>query len=540
MNWRRFSMVSVPLRLWQQSLLTRSVVTMGALTAVTVLVASFIMVGLTSSSLFNSRLDHVLESSNRAANQAQSMFSSSSANSQAAVQSLLYSVLSTTESITASQDVALFSTPSSSTSAFGLDVTSSGVERQDVPQSLRAKVQSDAGRLWWQSIALDNSGRPGIVTGISLSVPLSGRHELYVVYDLGNDQATLQHLQWMLVGGGASVVLLVALITWLVVGAVLRPVRVAAETSENIAAGALSERLPVRGRDEVTVLASSFNSMADALQLKITELAALTQMQQRFVSDVSHELRTPLTTIRLATDTLYSHRDAFDPVSLRSAELLFEQTDRFETLLADLLEMSRFDAKVAAIDASTVDLGHIAERIVQELADVADRQSVKLVCRCRKGDLTVDGDASRLDRIVRNLVANALEYGSGHPVTVEVAGGPASVAVSVRDHGEGLTPDDIHRVFDRFWRKDAARERTLGGTGLGLSIAAEDTALHHGRLDVWSAVGDGSCFRLTIPRSQDASSPDPPASALASATSPLPLPPKDAQQKGMIAQGVGA
>lgn len=485
-------------RLWGRSLLTRSIITMVACTAIAVTLGSYLMIALTSSSLFEARRERVLLSANRAASQAQSMLSASSVSSQANVQSLLYSVLATTESVTASQNVALLRTPGQADSA-SLDVTSSAVNRTDIPLALRSKVGKDPGQIWWQSIALAENGNPGIVAGVGLNVPSSGLHELYIVYDLGADQVTLRHLEWMLVVGGIAIVLLVGLITWGVVGRVLRPVKDAANTSEKIAHGDLTQRMRIRGNDEVTTLATSFNSMANSLQVKITELASLTQMQQRFVSDVSHELRTPLATIRLAADTIYAKREGFDPVTARSSELLFDQTNRFETLLADLLEMSRFDAHQSELDLMSVDLGQVTRRIVTDMHDVSVAQNSELSLKVT-GDVVVDGDSSRLERIIRNLVANALEYGAGTPVEIQVAGDDNSVCVAVQDYGEGLTRAEMERVFDRFWRKDPSRERTLGGTGLGLSIASEDTALHGGRLDVWSNQGEGTCFRLAIPR----------------------------------------
>ena len=160
--------------------------------------------------------------------------------------------------------------------------------------------------------------------------------------------------------GGALLLLLVGGIVWLLTRAVVHPVSQAAIVSEKLAAGQLQERLEVRGEDELARLGASFNHMAGSLQEQITQLATLSEMQQRFVSDVSHELRTPLTTVRMAAEVLYESRADFDPINARSTELLYNQVERFQALLADLLEISRFDAGAAALDAEPTDLVEIA------------------------------------------------------------------------------------------------------------------------------------------------------------------------------------
>ena len=223
-------------------------------------------------------------------------------------------------------------------------------------------------------------------------------------------------------------------------------------------------------------------------------------MQRRFVSDVSHELRTPLTTVRMAADLLYESREDFDdPAAARSAELLQNQLDRFESLLADLLEISRFDAGAAILDAEPADLRDVVARVIEGAEPLADQGQRGHVVG---GDepVVAEVDPRRIERILRNLVVNALEHGEGRDIDVRLAAGDGAVAVAVRDQGIGLKPGEASRVFNRFWRADPARARTTGGTGLGLSIALEDAALHGGWLHAWGEPGGGSQFRLTMPR----------------------------------------
>jgi two-component system sensor histidine kinase MtrB len=237
--------------------------------------------------------------------------------------------------------------------------------------------------------------------------------------------------------------------------------------------------------------------MTAALQAQILRLENLSRLQQRFVSDVSHELRTPLTTIRMASQVLHAERNNFEPALARSAELLMNQIDRFEALLSDLLEVSRFDAEAAVMETQEVDLTQLVRESIEYVHPSQDR-SVELIVPT--DPVLVAVDPRRIQRIIRNLVTNALDHREDKPVEVRIAGNENEVAFSVRDHGLGLTEEETKRVFDRFWRKDPARTRTRGSSGLGLSIAKEDAILHHGELEVWARPSQGAHFVLTIPR----------------------------------------
>jgi two-component system sensor histidine kinase MtrB len=259
--------------------------------------------------------------------------------------------------------------------------------------------------------------------------------------------------------------------------------------------------------------------MADGMQQQITQLATLSQLQQRFVSDVSHELRTPLTTIRLAGDVIYDQRQSFPPATARTAELLHTQIERFDVLLSDLLEISRYDAGSAALELEPTSLVRLAEDVVEELAPLAVQNGSTIDLDAPGGYFEVEMDPRRIRRVVRNLLGNAIEHGEGRPIVVSVDSNESAVALSVRDYGLGMTKQQAEHVFDRFWRADPSRRRTIGGTGLGLAISMEDTGLHGGMLEVWSAPAAGSCFRMTLPREQGGTI----------GASPLPLRPVDAE-----------
>jgi two-component system sensor histidine kinase MtrB len=256
--------------------------------------------------------------------------------------------------------------------------------------------------------------------------------------------------------------------------------------------------------------------MASELQKQISQLEELSRVQQRFVSDVSHELRTPLTTVRMAAEVLHEARDDFDPVAARSAELLQTELDRFEALLTDLLEISRFDAGAAVLSLEEVDLRDVVSRVVEASSRFADATGTVVNVHA-PGPCKAFVDARRIERIIRNLLINAIEHGEGRPIDIWLDADETAVAVAVRDHGVGFEAGQAAQVFHRFWRGDPARARTIGGTGLGLAISMEDANLHRGWLTAWGRPGLGAQFRLTLPRQ--------PGAILEQ--SPLPLVPRD-------------
>jgi two-component system sensor histidine kinase MtrB len=397
-----------------------------------------------------------------------------------------------------------------------------------IPPELRKAVQESGKDQFWASteFPVGTEDRPGIAVGNK--VTFNGTvYELYLIYDLNTAQKTLDEIQNVLLAGGAVLVLIIGAIAWYVTRNVVSPVSHAAVVSEKLAAGQLQERMVVKGEDEVARLGASFNHMAASLQEQITQLATLSQMQQRFVSDVSHELRTPLTTVRMAAEVLYDARHDFDPINKRSAELLYNQVERFQSLLADLLEISRFDAGVAMLDAEPTDILQLVAKVVEDAGPVAAEYGSQVTINSRDESIVVEMDDRRIERILRNLVLNALEHSEGNPVNISVAANESAVAVAVRDHGIGMTQAEAARVFDRFWRADPARARTTGGSGLGLSIAAEDTKLHNGWLQAWGSKGTGSNFRLTLPLRQGE----------AISKSPLQLEPADVELPGGSGQG---
>jgi two-component system sensor histidine kinase MtrB len=343
------------------------------------------------------------------------------------------------------------------------------------------------------------NGRPS-VPGLAIGGVISPRAQLYYLFPMEQQQQTLALVQRAMLGGGLALVVLLVGIVSLVTRWVVVPIREAAEAAKRLSDGQLEQRMPVRGTDDLAALARSFNDMAASLQEKLRELEELSKVQRQFVSDVSHELRTPLTTIRIAADVLFAARDDLLPAASRSAELLEGQLERFESLLGDLLEISRYDANAATLDAESADVCDLVRRAAADAEQLAARRGTRIDFRLPAEPCVAEVDRRRVERVLRNLLDNAVEHGEGRDVVVTVAGDRDAVAIAVRDHGCGFAPDEAQLVFDRFWRADPARARTTGGTGLGLAIALEDARLHNGWLQAWGEHGKGSVFRLTVPR----------------------------------------
>jgi two-component system, OmpR family, sensor histidine kinase MtrB len=378
--------------------------------------------------------------------------------------------------------------------------------RRDVyvalPADLRADVEA-GNQSWKYALVPDETGHPQPTLLVGAAVPgAPGADEqigLYYAFPLDQEAESLTLIRSTVIISGIALTLFVVGIGVLVTRLVVDPVRSAAGTAQRLAEGQLEERMAVRGEDDLARLATSFNAMADSLQRQITQLEALSQLQQRFTSDVSHELRTPLTTVQMAADVLFESRDGFSPAVARSAELLRAELDRFEGLLSDLLEISRYDAGAAVLDAEPTGLGVLVDRVVAALSSLAAVHGTELVVSRPADEVIAEIDARRVERILRNLIGNAIEHGAGGPVEITLASNPTAAAVTVRDFGVGLSAADAQHVFDRFWRADPSRVRTVGGSGLGLSISLEDARLHSGWLQAWGQPGAGAQFRLTLP-----------------------------------------
>jgi signal transduction histidine kinase len=329
----------------------------------------------------------------------------------------------------------------------------------------------------------DVAGKHYLVVG----GPAGRDTELYFFFaeeGLRHDLALLRNI---LAGGVGILVLLAGFAGALLARQTLRPVGRASDAARSLAEGLLETRLPVEGRDEFGSWAQSFNEMAAALETRIADLAAAQARERRFTADVAHELRTPLTALVGEASLLAEHLESMPPESRRPAELLVADVGRLRRLVEDLMEISRFDAGQESVHAESVELGALTA------ATVRARGWEERV-RLEAEEVELTSDPRRLERIVANLVGNAVEHG-GNEAAVRVGrdGGPF---VEVADRGPGIPREHLPHLFERFYKADPARSG--GGTGLGLAIAQENARLLGGRIEVWSEPGEGTRFTLRL------------------------------------------
>ncbi|MGV9714247.1 MtrAB system histidine kinase MtrB [Gordonia sp. NPDC003424] len=488
--------------IWRRSLQLRIVVSTLVLSFVVILVLGFVLTSQITDRLLDVKLAAATEEVERARVAVERDLSSSDGNM--SVQNRLRQTRSllTDRDVDASDNagtVGTFDTVLMVPGA-GDDGNGSGIgPTSEVPDNLRDMVQGGQVAYQYASIPNQSGGHdPALVIGTPTNSSVPGL-ELYLIFPLTSEQNTVDVVRGTLLTGGVVLLGLLAAIAWLVTRQVVLPVRSASRIAVRFADGRLKERMPVRGEDDMARLAMSFNDMAESLSKQITHLEEFGGLQRQFTSDVSHELRTPLTTVRMASDVLYEGRDELDPVRKRSVELLDKELDRFETLLNELLEISRHDAGMAELAAERMDMAIPVDGALATVRHLAEETGTELVLDLPTEPVIAEIDPRRVERILRNLLANAIDHGERKPVTLTMRSDGDAVAITVRDQGIGLRPGEEKLVFNRFWRSDPSRFRRSGGTGLGLAISIEDARLHQGRLEAWGEPGKGACFRLTLP-----------------------------------------
>ncbi|WP_132992006.1 MtrAB system histidine kinase MtrB [Gordonia zhaorongruii] len=486
---------------WSRSLQLRVVVSTLVLSFVVLLILGFLLVSQITDRLLEAKETAANDEVDRARGVVERVLSSqesttSTQNQMARARSLLSS--SDSESSQAALAVGTFDSVLTVKDSEAAESDISVGPVGEVPESLQKLIGGGQVAYQYSSVERGDEVAPALVIGTPVESPVQGL-ELYLVFPLSGEQNTVSLVRGTLLAVGIVLLGLLAAIAWLVSRQVIAPLRSASRIAVRFADGRLTERMPVHGDDEFAHLATSFNDMAESLSKQITHLEEFGGLQRQFTSDVSHELRTPLTTVQMAADVLYESRDDLDPVQRRSVELLQKELGRFEMLLTELLEISRHDAGMADLAAERMDVAIPVDGAVSTVAHLADEAGSELVVNLPADPVLAEIDPRRVERILRNLLANAVDHGDGKPITLTMRSDGDAVAITVRDQGVGLRPGEEKLVFNRFWRSDPSRVRRTGGTGLGLAISIEDARLHHGRLEAWGEPGSGSCFRLTLP-----------------------------------------
>ena len=493
-------------RLWRESLQFRALATAGVLMFLSFLAVGWSLSSQIATSLFENQKSQALQESISGFRNVQSVLNSSEMRSDSEIRRNVSRTLTVLDAgASGKRSWILVPLEGQGKQGFIPEQSSDkSLSSSSIPTDFKNTVRDRDG-VYWQTSTIttfeNNRERthPVLIVGTHVSIAQNPSYGLFTVYDMTDSSETIAHINFVLFGGFCALLTVVLSVVWFVTRFVVRPITQTAITAERLAAGDLDQRVSVKGEDQAARLGISFNRMADSLQEKIVQLERLSTLQQRFVSDVSHELRTPLSTVRLGTELLYDSRENMTPMQVRSVELLHGQVDRFQSMLADLLEISRFDAGSAMLTIDTEDFIQVLSNILQEALPHLERTNTKLNVHTNHESIMVDMDRVRIERVLRNLLYNAIEHGESRPIDVYVDANATNLGIAVRDHGIGLSEDEAVQVFNRFWRADTSRKRTLGGTGLGLSIAAEDVRLHGGTLEAWGEKGRGACFTMNLP-----------------------------------------
>lgn len=497
-TWRRL-INSIRLR-WHQSIQLRVIGSVVASSTFAFLLIGFLLVGFLSQQLLATKFSEAVDSMDRARTAVEEQISATDSSNPVSVRLTSARAVLTNRS----PGVEETSVPVYDSVLIASDASDAETRIPDniqIPENLREFVHQGQVAYQYARVDGENGSYKALIIGSPVYSDIPGL-ELYLLVPLTSEEATLNLMRGLLMAGGIVLIILLLVIGWVFSQQIIGPVRAASKIAEKLAAGHLHERMVVDGQDEVARLAYSFNDMAEKLSTQIRNLEEFGSLQRQFTSDVSHELRTPLTTVRMAADMIEDNADELDPLTARASHLMTKELDRFETLLGDLLEISRHDAGVANLSAEKVDVRGVVRSALQQVRTIAEEVGTEFNVDLPEDPVVVAVDSRRVERILRNLLANAVDHSEGNPIEVKMAVGEHELAIAVTDHGVGLKPGEEEMVFNRFWRSDPSRERRTGGTGLGLAIAKEDANLHGGRLEAIGEIGVGACFRLTLPMEQ--------------------------------------
>lgn len=324
------------------------------------------------------------------------------------------------------------------------------------------------------------------------SVRVGDDYVLQVGESLQESDRVLSSYREATVTLSVAVLLIATAVGWFTARKAVRGIDQIAETAMRIGEGDLSLRVPRRGNgDEVDKLAAAFNNMVTRIQSLIGELKDVTD-------NIAHDLRSPIVRMRGTAETALSAGGESDACRELAGDMI-EDCDRLVGIINTMLEITETESGIANLRREPVDLDDVVHDAAEIFRPVAADKGVELRLAPAGGDAVVNGDKGRLQRVIANLLDNAIKYTPAHgSVGLEVSAAPDEVTVAIKDTGIGISAADLPHIFDRFYRVD--RSRSLPGNGLGLSLAGALVKAHGGRIDVRSQMGRGSTFTVCLPR----------------------------------------
>ena len=355
-----------------------------------------------------------------------------------------------------------------------------GYSVRDLPEQLVESVRNGESG---QQLFADSDGNPWVAVALHLRAYDVGYVE---AFPLDTTERTLRVLASALTVGAILATLIATFFGWSTSRRLLRPLSRVADAAGDIASGTLGARLDEETDPDLNRLAGSFNEMADAVQERI-------EREQRFASDVSHELRSPITALTAAVEVLDARRADLPERTQQALDVVVSQIRRFDDMVIDLLELSRLEAGVRDMHPESVDLVELADRVSQRFG--YGDLPIEVHRRAKRHALV---DRVRFERILGNLLENATHHAGG-PIRISIEPSPVrrSVLLAVEDQGPGVAASERTRIFERFARGSAARNRI--GTGLGLALVAEHAAALGGEAWVEDRVGGGARFVVRLP-----------------------------------------
>lgn len=359
-------------------------------------------------------------------------------------------------------------------------------------QAIEVGVETQLVDQWYAS-----AGRtaPNVRIGVTISDPFTFRDR------------SIQTVRGLLVLVGSLVFAFAGLFSLWLARRLTTPVRRLTTAAKAMSEGELDQHVPVdpNGPGELVELSEQFNTMAERLEQSISLMRADRDRSRDFLADVSHELRTPIAALRMYNELL---RDGADKDAATRREFLVssaEQIERLDWLATNLLELSKLDTGLVALDLRPNDLRSAAEGALESVGEAAHRRGVEVRAQLPARPVRTRHDQQRVGQLLSNLLGNAVKFTpAGGSVTLSLERDGDAAVLRVTDTGIGIDPDELPHVFERFYRGTGAAETRATGSGLGLAIAKSIVDMHHGVITVDSAPGRGTTVEVRLPRDPDA------------------------------------